>query len=449
MSFDWLKDPIAADAVCGPDLEATDDSAFLDYYFEAESRMPERYFTPGIKSAGAEFVPGTAFDPASIKHADEKKTITALLKRSRDLRLVSLLARLMVLAGRVQDFADAVSAMADLLETYPEDVHPKNHGDRRTAVDELGNNAVVAIPLQHINLAGAGEVTFRKYLAATGQSEPREGEVGLNAATMTSEIGSPGNSKAVEAAHAALSRAADGLHRIQSACLRLANPFNPTLTATITAIADIQGLIAEGRSDLKPWSEEDTAEEVFAPVIHVAEVVDENPTSDEPALVPPVKEVPVGSIGNRAAALQALNVLESYMATHEPSSPSLLLITQARLLVGRPLVEAIETLMPEHANKTKISLGEGTGFVLYMDRLKMLAQEAGARAQSLESENPGPMPAIESRANIAPLLSSVEGFFRQREPASPIPVLLFRAKALLDKDFSATVSDLIQIKVNE
>lgn len=447
MSFDWLKDPVSADAPCGPDLEATDDDAFLDYYYEAESRMPERYFTPGIKGPDDEFVPGTAFDPASIKHADEKKAITALLKRSRDLRLVSLLARLMALSGRLGDFADAVTGMADLLETFPEDVHPSGGGDRRSAVDELGNNAIVAIPLQHINLAGAGEVTYRKYLAATGQSEPREGEVGLNPGTLTSEIGSPGNSKAVDAAHGALSQAAAGLHRIQAACLRLENPFNPTLTATVKAIEGIQQLIAEGRSDLQPWSETTTPEEVVEEEIANAE--DSEMLDDAPIANVPVQDVPAGVIANRAAALQALNVLEGYMATHEPSSPSLLLITQARLLVGRPLVEAIETLMPEHANKTKITLGENTGFVLYMDRLKMLAQEAGARAQSLESEDPGPTPTLESRANIAPLLASVETFFRAKEPASPIPVLLFRAKALLDKDFSATVTDLIQIKVNE
>ena len=447
MSFDWLKDPVSADAPCGPDLEATDDNAFLDYYYEAESRMPERYFVPGIKGADDEFTPGTSFDPASIKHADEKKTITALLKRSRDLRLVSLMARLMALAGRPQEFADAVTGAADLLETFPADIHPANQGDRRSAIDELGNNAVVAIPLQHINLAGAGEVTYRKFLAATGQSEPREGEVGINAGALTSEIAAPGNAKAVEAAHAAFDQAADALNRIASACLRLETPFTPSLAPTIKAIADIQGLIAEGRSDLQPWSESAAPEDDPS-----EEVADDEAAETEdgaPVVKTPAPDVPAGVIANRASALQALNVLEGYMATHEPSSPSLLLITQARLLVGRPLVEAIETLMPEHANKTKITLGESTGFILYMDRLKMLAQEAGTLAQPLESETPGPIPEIESRANIAPLLASVEAFFRSKEPASPIPVLLSRAKTLLDKDFSATVADLIQIKVNE
>lgn len=452
MSFDWLTDPISEDAPCGPDLEATDDAAFVDYYYEAESRMPERYFIPGIKGPNDDFMPGTSFDPTTIKHTAETKTISDLLKRSRDLRLVSLLARLMVLGGRLSEFADAVKAMADLMQAFPEDVHPKDGSDRRSAIDELGNNAIVAIPLQHINIAGAGEVTYRKYLAATGQSEPRQGEVGLNAGTMASDLASPGNSKAVEDAHAALNQTAEALKAIKSACMRLDNPFTPALGPTEKAIGDIQRLIAEARTDLQPWSEDSAAAvaaQAETPDADTSETPDDGEAAPATAAPASVAQAPAGAIANRAAASQALTAIETFMATHEPSSPSLLLVTQARLLVGRPLVEAIETLLPEHANKTKITLGEGTGFVLYMDRLKMLAGEASGRAQSLESEDAGPLPEIGARVNIAPLLTAIETFFRAHEPASPIPVLLFRARTLLDKDFTATVSDLITLGSNE
>jgi type VI secretion system protein ImpA len=150
-------------------------------------------------------------------------------------------------------------------------------------------------------------------------------------------------------------------------------------------------------------------------------------------------------VPNRAAALQILDTVERYLATHEPAAPSLLLVTQARLLVGKPLIEAIETLMPEAANKTKITFGSDSGFVLYMDRLKMLAAEATGRATTTE-EDPGPAPQIADRNGVAPLISSVEEYFRLREPASPIPVLLFKARTYLDKDFAAIVADLLPPK---
>ncbi|MEJ6402993.1 type VI secretion system protein TssA [Yoonia sp. 2307UL14-13] len=443
MSFDWLSEPVSADAPCGPDLEATDDTAFVDYYFEAESRMPERYFMPGIKGPDDEFTPGTLFDQKSISHASEKKTITELLKRSRDLRLLSVLARLMVLAGRLPDFADAVDGMALVLETFPEDVHPKDPSERRGAIEELNGSSAVIIPLHYINLSGPGEVSFRRYTVANGGAEPREGEVGLNSGAMLSELAAPGNRKNVESAHAALSKAAQALARITSACLKMEQPFTPDLSKAQAAIADLQGLIQNGRSDLAPWgADAPPAEE--APVEEAAPAADAAAPEAGPAIpAPAAAPVAPSSVPNRAAALQILTSLEKYLATNEPAAPALLLITQARLLVGRPLVEAIETLMPEHANKTKITFGSDSGFVLYMDRLKMLAGEGAGQAIDPAEADPGPPPDIPNRAALAPLITAVEEYFRAFEPASPIPVLLFKARTYLDKDFSAIVADLL------
>ena len=452
MSFDWLAEPVSEEAPCGPDLEATDDSAFVDYYFEAESRMPERYFVPGIKGPDDEFTPGTVFDPKSIAHADEKKTITALLKRSRDVRLVSLLARMMILAGRLPDFADAVEGLAILLEAHPAEAHPQNASDRRGSIDELGNSSMVVLPLQYVNLAGAGEVSLRRYTVATGGAEPRKGEVGLNSGAMLSELAAPGNRQAVEAAHAALSKAAEALTRIKSACLRLDNPFTPSLSETLAVIAEIQGLINNGRSDLKPWSADGAAAAADVPAAPDADAEAPPPAApgaDAPAAQPAAaRPAPVAatSVPNRAAALQILNTVEAYLATHEPASPALLLVTQSRLLVGRPLVEAIETLMPEQANQTKITFGSGSGFVLYMDRLKMLAGEGAGQAETATEADPGPRPDIPDRNHVAPLINAVEDYFRVREPASPIPVLLFKARTYLDKDFTAIVADLLPPK---
>ena len=55
-----LLDPVSPESPCGPDLERQDDPDFLDYYFEAESRLPERYFTPGLSPDGRD---DRLFDP--------------------------------------------------------------------------------------------------------------------------------------------------------------------------------------------------------------------------------------------------------------------------------------------------------------------------------------------------------------------------------------------------
>ncbi len=449
MSLDWLATPISEDAPCGPDLGDADDAAFVDYYYEAESRMPERYFVPGIKSDGMDYTPGTLFDQKSIKAAKEKETILGLLKRSRDVRLLSLLARFMVLAGRLDDFAEALDGIAILMEAFPEAVIPLDQSDRRSAIDELGNTGVVGIPMQYINLAGAAEVTYRKYLAASGQSDPREGEVGLSTQSLTSAVGSPSNRTAVEKAHAALSNAAAALTRIKSACLRSDRPFTPATGPTLEAIREIQSFINMGRSDLVPWSEDANAS--FAADADdsttdldsgSAEAMTET-SSSGPATT--TVTVVATKLPNRAAAKQALGLIEAWMARNEPASPALLLITQARLLIGKPLIEAIEALLPEHAGRTRIDFGNDTGFVLPLDRLRMLTAEAakeGAAAPAA-AEDPGPPPEISSRADVAGHLRSVDDFFRAREPASPIPLLLFRARNYLDKDFAAIVAELV------
>jgi type VI secretion system protein ImpA len=113
------------------------------------------------------------------------------------------------------------------------------------------------------------------------------------------------------------------------------------------------------------------------------------------------------------------------------------------LLFGRPLVEALETLLPEQAERAKIDFGVETGFVLDMTRLKLLASEAASVAQSADDEDAGPDPEVTNRSDVAGHLSALDEFYRAREPASPIPVLLFRARTYLEKDFSSIVTEII------
>jgi type VI secretion system protein ImpA len=65
---------------------------------------------------------------------------------------------------------------------------------------------------------------------------------------------------------------------------------------------------------------------------------------------------------------------------------------------------------------------------------------------AVQEPDPGPPPEITTRAEVAAWLRDVDDYFRKREPASPIPLLLSRAKAYLDKDFGALISELMPAK---
>ena len=443
MAIDWLAEAISEDNPCGPDMVANDNDAFVGYYYEAEANLPERYFVPGIRTSSDAFAPGTLFDPKSISHAAEKTTILGLLKKTRDIRLLTLLARQQVLAGRMEGYVEALGGIATLLETYPAEVHPQNGADRRSSLEELAATPTVVAPLQYMNLAGAGDISLRKFMAANGQSEKRAGEVELTTGSLLGELGSPSNKTAVDTSFRLVGEALTLVQRIKGACLRGERPFTLGLTACEDTLSEMQKLIVQARPDLQaemappplPTSGDSDADSGGAESGTVSAAVSATVPSLAPTLLP-----------TQGAARQALRGIETYFAQYEQSSAAMLLVIQARLLVGKPLIEAIETLLPEGAGNARIDFGAETGFSMSMDRLRKLSAEMATLAANVQEPDPGPAPIITTRAEVAAWLRDVDDYFRKREPASPIPLLLSRAKAYLDKDFGALISELMPSK---
>lgn len=456
MALDWLKEPVSEDAPCGPDLDKANDDAFVEYYFEAEGRLPERYFTPGMRIGreGEEGSDDKLFDPKSVDIKKERAAIDGLLKRSKDLRVLSLMARWEVLAGRVTGFADAIAGMADLLETFPEDVHPTVEGsnsDRRGALDNLTTPVTSVIPLQYLSLTGQPDVTFRKYQVATGVVTARASEAEASSSEILDELKADGNKAKVAKTQADLTRAADGLDRIKRACK--AHPDKPmslNFEDLLTVIAQMQDVIRLARPELEAWDSAGAA----AAAEEEENIEEEDGIEGDATAPTPVASAaavgdagPAGEITGQLAAKVTLMAVEGYLRQREPSSAALLLVTQARLLIGKPLIEALETLLPEDSRRAVVDFGPATGFSLNMDRLRSLSQEAPGVAIEDEPE-PAP-PVLSTRSDVAGHIRSVENYFRGNEPTSPVPTLLVRARSYLDKDFDAIVAELIPIPHKE
>jgi type VI secretion system protein ImpA len=431
MDVDALLLPLSADAPCGPDLVASDDEAFLDYYFEALARLPERFYNDKT---------GAMFDRKSVDLKGETAAIGGLLKRSRDLRLLSLEAQFQILGGQLFGFIDCVRAMAGLLERYPDDVHPhsaEDATDRRNAIELLDNRATVVLPLEQATLITdrrMDQINWSMYATASGRKPTRAGEPAVDASGIESAFKNVDNAKAVEELHARLTDCAAALRTIKLTCVTAdRNPFGPNLDQVSAAVAAILGFLVEVRPDLAP---EDAAAAGDAAVSADASENDSGAAS-------PGAAAASGAIRDHAGADAALAAAEAYFARREPSSPALFLLRQARALIGRPLVEAITLLLPDVANKAKMDFGAGTGFAMNMDRMRELS--ALERPVGGGADEPEMLPA-ESRERAAALMSTVETFFRQVEPSSPIPVLLFKAKTFLNRDFSAIVADLFPPK---
>lgn len=451
LTLDWVTQPISEDLPCGPDLEVAEDEAFIDYYFEAEGRLPERYFVPGMRSDREQLSDDKVFDPASIDLKAERGEIEPLLRRSRDLRLLSLLARFNVLAGNTGGFADALDAMAGVLEAFPDAVHPlidTRASDRRAAVEMLTSPVTVIFPLHYLPLNGQRAVSYRRWLVANAKAEPRKGEEDATPAMILDGLREASSARVVAQIQGDLTRAASALTRIARALKsHPRKPVNIGLDVTLEALAEVQGVIASARPDLPAFA----AQAIFdAPTTP-------NISPDAPGLIQP----PSGGGGSAGAAAAqpgpvvkslaegraTLKAVEVYLATNEPSSAALLLITQARLLIGKPLVEALETLLPGDASKAVIDFGPATGFSISMERLRSLSAELDT-IRGPQSTLPDPQPPrITTRDDVAGHLRGVENWYRRNEPTSPIPILLVRARTYLDKDFEAIVAELLPIAV--
>ena len=428
--YDWAAAPLETEAgPCGPDLEATDDPDFVEWYFTSLGQLPERYVVPG-PGGGAD----RAFDPRSVDIKTEKSHADTILLRTRDLRVLTLMARWEVLAGRAPEAAEAMEAVAALLEAFPAQVHPTAPSDRREALLDLADPATVLLPLQHLNLAGAQEVSLRRMRVATGEAQARSYETGLDGAVLLEELSRPGNRAAVQASVDAIDRMRRAATRIGVAARAPeAGSLTPDLSALGETLDAIRAILAGSVPDMLPATpdapEPDTAGPTDAPG-------DPQPDASPAGAVAP----PASAAGARAM----LEACERYFRLREPSSAAVLLVTQARLLVGRPLMEAIETLMPADAPRTTVTLG-ASGFQLSAERLRSLSGDTSLTLpEAPEPDAPPPDIAPPGNgAEAAALLAAVETYYARHERSSPVPMLLSRARATIGKDFQALIAELV------
>lgn len=442
MTLDDLLSPNSEDAPCGADLNELLDPEYDEYYFGALGRLPSYYFRPGVERPDGSQSPDQIFNSADMDISAERKRINALLARSRDIRLLVLLAQWEALSGNLDSMAKAIEAIAGLLETFGDAVHPRmvdGPGGRRETLGDLANQVTMVQALQFVGLTGTDEVSLRKIKVAAGDLTPLQSEDGLTPDILSDALGNPANKKRIEANHAALLKAADSLGRISRMCQAHADkPFSPPLDPVVKTVSDMLDAITDVCPDLRGAGKQGGGAE--------AQVNGALQTAPTVTTVAPVDTGASGAkVTSHEQARATLEACEHYYRTSEPSSAALLLVTQARLLIGRPLIEALETLLPDKASQACVDFGPQTGFVMNIDRLRELTATApeGVAPNSEQVLQVAPVPAIRTGAESAAAMRAVEDYFRAVERSSPVPLLLQRARSYLDKDFQSLVDELV------
>jgi type VI secretion system protein ImpA len=403
--------PLSETDPCGPDLDLAGDPEYLNFFAQTEGILPSSFFSADD---------GKPFDRASVDLPRQIEAISPLWERSRDLRLLTIRARLTIMNRDLAGFSTSIAAIADWLDKFPNDVHPRaddgNLGARVAALGSLDLPTVV-FPLQYAPLCEGrriGVVTYRSWMIASGEVKPRSGEQKHPSAALTEALAdAPPDVIAATRKHVAilktsLARIRD-IFMMQGASPGLENL--PALVDKIRLLIDPQAAIRE--------------ETVAAAEGDVA------PSGDAPASL--------------ADAQQALAAIAEYYSRLEPSSPTLPLVRQAHQLIGKSFFEVMSILVPQQMEKAAFQIGADQFFELPVNKLSKLPEGTPAPDDSSLSSRPGGSPQyrVETRPQAIALLEQVQRFFRHSEPSSPVPMLCDRARALAERDFMGVLRDVL------
>jgi type VI secretion system protein ImpA len=409
-----LCTPFASADPCGPDLDMEGDSDYLNFFAGVDGVLPTTFFS---------IEDGSPFDRSTVDIKGQLDAIKPLLARTRDIRLLVLQARLLILNKDLGGFARNLAATAYWLDKFWDAVHPRPQpGDlaRSGAVGSLDLPTVI-FPLQYAPLVEArrlGPISYRTWMIATGEVKPRTGEVQLPQAAVTEAI-STADPEVLAAARKNIALVKTSLDSIRD--VFLTNGESAGLDKLLPLVATIRAFI----------DPQATAADAGAP-------------ADAAAADAAAGEAPT----SLAQASEALAAIADYYSRSEPSSPILLLVRQAHHLIGKSFFEVMNILVPAQMEQAAFHIGADQFFDLPLEKLSNFADVSpapgdGAGQSIEESGGPAPRYTVTSRAQAIGLLDQVHHYFRRSEPSSPVPMLCDRARALAERDFMGVLRDVL------
>jgi type VI secretion system protein ImpA len=411
---------------CGPDLDLEGDTEFMNFIAATEGQLPASYY---------------AFNRASIDFLAASQAAEKLLKRTLDLRLIVLMAKLSILNRDVAGFAQRIGNVAWLVKEHWEGVNPRAEGDdysgRIAQLAMLEDNAVVLLPLQHAPLIETnreGALSYRDQLLASGAVQPRSVTLyDLRGQKQTTEPEKFMPAKSIDRVlnDVEIARLAGAVEMLTSVGASVR-----TINAATTEHVGYENAVALPK--------------LATLVSDMTEFLRAALVRRDPSLAPPPREAPSGAttdaeaataaaaapaaFASRAEVDAALASALGYFAASEPTSPALLLIRQAREMLGKNLYEVMKLLAPPHADAARVFVGPDGAFTV---PVKSLSNAPSAAITSAPAE-----PAASRAAAIA-LIDAVAVHMQKAEPSSPVPYLLDRARNLATRDFLSLLQDLL------
>jgi len=346
IDLDGLLRPVAEDAPAGTDLEY--DSVYLAA-FRAALGTPERRMGDTVVAA---------------EEPDWRKVqglATALITRSKDLRVAVLLTRALAHLQGLEGLADGLALIQGLLERYwdrlyplldPEDGNDPTARvnavldlcDREHLLDFLRTAPLVRSPV-------FGPLAYRDIEVAEGHTSPAPGAKSFDAAAVNA-IFQDCDIDQLKGSATAASASKDRLRAIVDALGRRIR------TDQMPDLDPLSGLLSAVEKVLKAQLEQRLPPTSQVPETEATEVhMDQGPTKGPGLGVAPAQ------IASRDDVVRAIDRICDYYSRYEPSSPVPLLLQRARRLATGSFVDIVRDLAPEALTEIQkvCGLGEGSG----------------------------------------------------------------------------------------
>lgn len=331
---------LSAEAPCGDDLEY--DPAFIALAEQVKGKAEQRI--------------GDTVKPAEPPKWDQvEKNAFDLLGRTRDLRLMEILAQAAVHTSGLSGLKQCLTLLAGLLETRWEKIHPQLDPDESNDPTQR-NNILLGLcdfdkmiqPINRIPLIESrtfGQFSLRDVLIASGKLSVADVEDELPESAQIEAAFKEVDLDVLQAKSSIVADCITQLSRVEAAVSKqIGNVNTPDFSPLRDVLQEIHRVITEHSAQL-------SVEEVPGTV----EL--DRPEFSSTASDSIESLQPIGSIQNSQDVIRTLDLVCAYYKRFEPSSPIPILINRAKRLVAKDFIDIIKDLMPDAVGQAEMLKG--------------------------------------------------------------------------------------------
>jgi len=336
--YNLITAAVDVSEVCGSNLE--DDSSFQNFFFESEG-TPERF-------DGQNTVPAEPPEWRTVK-----KQALSYLEKTRDLKLISILAQSVLNTEGIVKFEQCLNGLAQLVDEYWNEVFPsldEDDGDpleRISALGHLSDNTFIVSVLKNTPIAQSkvfGKVTLRAIERATDSSISKgSGDLDIS---QINAVFKENDDEEITLMFSAIERCVVHLKSLNNTFIAKAgNDYNVNFDNTIKTLSHIAASIEKyGNVKIVETIEPQGDEPTPSTTSTGENKVTSNTQNSQNGL-----SFQDGNfkLSSREDVEHCFDLICAYYTEYEPSSPIPVLINRSKKLVHMDFMDIVKEIMPD------------------------------------------------------------------------------------------------------